>query len=264
MSAEKTLSWLKAMEHPEGGIRAWPGHKAYPEVTGYLIPTLLKYGEREYAERLADWLESIQNDGGSWNGLEGGPATFDTAAILQGLWASGHGTAATMAYDWLKSLETPEGTLPASPTDAVRVYTMRATAIMHNERGADWWTQHLHEFRHERSHYIAYALEGLWMMGYHDLVRDWLEKARCPMLWMWPGSGLVDYCATAQIGLLKAWAGMDHMPYLTYLRHVQRGDGSFPMSFTWTAKYYLDLEHAAADKDASVIANNRPLAQGER
>lgn len=242
MSTAKTLEWLRSMEHPDGGIRAWPEYKAYPEVTGYLIPTLKRNGEKEYAERLGDWLESIQNLDGSWNGLEGGPAVFDTAAIIEGLRALGRDTSKADAYLWRSTLE--DGTLPAGPTEGRRLYTMRATAIGDNRTGAEWWAEHLHEFTHERSHYMAYALEGLWWCGFHDLVKSCLEEVKCPTPWMWAGSGGVDYCATAQFGLLKACADMDFQPHLAFLRNVQRIDGSFPMPFSWTAKYYLDFEHA--------------------
>ena len=59
----------------------------YPEVTGYYIPTLLKWGERELAKSYADYLLTIQNEDGSWNEPYGKHKyTFDTGQILKGLW----------------------------------------------------------------------------------------------------------------------------------------------------------------------------------
>ena len=57
----------------------------YPEVTGYYIPTLLKFGDRERAVNYGDYLLTIQNEDGSWNEPSGRiPYTFDTAQILKG------------------------------------------------------------------------------------------------------------------------------------------------------------------------------------
>ena len=59
----------------------------YPEVTGYYIPTLIKWGEKELAKSYADYLLTIQNEDGSWNEPSGQfKYTFDTGQILKGLW----------------------------------------------------------------------------------------------------------------------------------------------------------------------------------
>src|SRR3989344_3540427 len=55
------LDWVKN-NHPKGsGILSWPGDVAYPEVTGYIIPTLLAHGFFDLAKELANWLVSIQH-----------------------------------------------------------------------------------------------------------------------------------------------------------------------------------------------------------
>src|SRR5207245_1681190 len=46
----RALGWIRANHLHDGGIRVQSGHPhAYPEVTGYLIPTLLAYGDVELA-----------------------------------------------------------------------------------------------------------------------------------------------------------------------------------------------------------------------
>ena len=58
----------------------------YPEVTGYYIPTLLKFGDKERAINFGNYLLTIQNEDGSWNEPSGKtPYTFDTGMILKGL-----------------------------------------------------------------------------------------------------------------------------------------------------------------------------------
>lgn len=59
---------------------------SYPEVTGYYIPTLLRWGYKERAISYAKWLCSIQKEDGSWyDTLDEAPYIFDSAQILKGL-----------------------------------------------------------------------------------------------------------------------------------------------------------------------------------
>ena len=61
---------------------------SYPEVTGYYIPSLMKWGYRELAVAYAKWLLSIQHKDGSWYDAEGKAAyIFDSAQVIKGLMA---------------------------------------------------------------------------------------------------------------------------------------------------------------------------------
>src|SRR6267378_6391187 len=81
------LSWVEANSVKGAGIKVHAGDAPpYPEVSGYFIPTLLDWGERDRALAYARWLASIQNEDGSWSDAEGKAAyTFDTGQILKGL-----------------------------------------------------------------------------------------------------------------------------------------------------------------------------------
>lgn len=58
----------------------------YPEVTGYFIPSLIKFGYRNIALNYGNYLISIQNKNGFWTEPSGKtPYTFDTGMILKGL-----------------------------------------------------------------------------------------------------------------------------------------------------------------------------------
>jgi malonyl-CoA O-methyltransferase len=83
----KAISWIeKHSINYEGVAVSNRNLLPYPEVTGYLIPTLVAWGERELACSYARWLVSIQNRDGSWSDPEGSsPYTFDTGQILKGL-----------------------------------------------------------------------------------------------------------------------------------------------------------------------------------
>jgi len=106
----RALEWLRRHEAAGGGIRVSSAlSEGYPEVTGYLVPTLLDYGERDLAERLIHWLLCIQRRGGSYTGPYGTPYVFDSGQVLRGLLAAVEhgmgGDAALMAVqrttDWL-------------------------------------------------------------------------------------------------------------------------------------------------------------------
>jgi hypothetical protein len=96
--------WLLRSERSQGGSAAHytPGlgwSRPYPETTGYIIPTLLRVSARLSdprhqlaAARFGNWLLSIQNPDGSWNGgvhpaRNPRPSVFNTGQILKGMLA---------------------------------------------------------------------------------------------------------------------------------------------------------------------------------
>src|SRR4051794_26372425 len=86
---ERAMAWIHRNTVRDAGISLTDLQVvAYPEVTGYFIPTLLQWGERDLAIRYARWLVSIQNPNGSWSDAHGrAPYTFDSGQILKGLLA---------------------------------------------------------------------------------------------------------------------------------------------------------------------------------
>lgn len=111
---------------------------SYPETTGYIVPTLLAcarerndQGLVERAERMLEWLASIQLPSGGFQGstvgrLSAGPVTFNTGQILLGLAA---GTEAfgeryrdgtCKAADWLVETQDVDGCWRRYPTPSAR------------------------------------------------------------------------------------------------------------------------------------------------
>lgn len=84
---QKAIKWIKDNSvKDEGIINNSKLRMSYPEVTGYFIPTLIKWGYRDLATEYAKWLCSIQNEDGSWyDTLNQNPYIFDSAQILKGL-----------------------------------------------------------------------------------------------------------------------------------------------------------------------------------
>jgi hypothetical protein len=129
----QSIKWLIKSSHKNGGSRAYFSplkgwSKSYPETTGYIIPTLLTYHEKEKfltakntAIDLGKWLCSIQNEEGSWNGgyhpASGqNPSIFNTAQILFGMVAlfkesnkESWMISAHKAATWLANQSGPDG-----------------------------------------------------------------------------------------------------------------------------------------------------------
>ena len=94
----RATAWLAAAQAVAGGggfahsFNLFSGWKpAYPETTGYILPTLVHAGARFHlpetaalVERAAQWLASIQQPDGSFADLSGRAQVFDTGQILYG------------------------------------------------------------------------------------------------------------------------------------------------------------------------------------
>src|SRR5258708_15678913 len=101
------VHWISDAQRPDGGIAAYysllTGYsESYPEVTGYIIPTLYDFGHltgnpaaRHAAYLAADWLLSLQMTSGAFPGglhrsesrrdHDAQPSVFNTGQSLQGL-----------------------------------------------------------------------------------------------------------------------------------------------------------------------------------
>jgi len=123
------IRWLNFAQQqtPDNGIgyyhlvNGWTG--SYPETTGYIIPSLLSFGEKykgkdtiETAIKAADWLVEIQKESGGWQGgrVEHNrpEIVFNTAQIIRGMLAVNAYTshqkyfdAAIKASHWLADVQ---------------------------------------------------------------------------------------------------------------------------------------------------------------
>lgn len=264
----RTLAWLHNHELETGGIEAWNDYgKAYPEVTGYLIPSMFQHGAYDLALRCADWLVSIQQGNGGFLGLDGEFHVFDTAACFEGLWAAYQETrgvkyldAALKAQKYIEGCETSEGYLKRSHTDRVtKLYTMRASGVIGSKSGADYWRGvEWYENGKQRAHYLAYACEGYLRLHEKKTVEIWLERMKLairpdgfmPYHVIAKGGGEgSDTTATLQWAILYHKFGMKS--YAQLLRNaaetVIQDNGGLWHDLTdhreiaWAAKYYLDL-----------------------
>ncbi|HET7099040.1 MAG TPA: methyltransferase domain-containing protein [Patescibacteria group bacterium] len=274
---DKVLEWIQNQTVKSGGIAAWPGQGAYTEVSGYMIPTLLAHGKVKLANSLADWLLTIQ-ESGAFRGLDGRFRSFDTAACIEGLQVAAgyfgnkiYSQSALLAKNWIRDNATDSEGKIFSQTDhkELRNYSLRVNGIVgirpewFYSQDTDW------PFGDEadRTHYIAYALEGLLALGETEKVKAILNSVETVIIpptlvtyWVkpnWNPSKPIFAChnASAQIGLILSKLQIKpelRSKLLNNLLNVVGDDGGIPTTIgsvdtSWTAKWFLDFEEAEFD-----------------
>jgi len=80
------LDWIKKHSLPEQGVIISTKQRApYPEVTGYMIPTLIEAGEMRLARHYSEFLSYMQRPNGAFTGPDGKEYLFDSGQALRGL-----------------------------------------------------------------------------------------------------------------------------------------------------------------------------------
>lgn len=235
---KRAADWVEANTVPGRGIITHTGYREpYPEVTGYYIPTLLRWGYRERALSYAKWLCAIQREDGSWCDTSGRfPYVFDSAQILKGLLAireiyheaDGH---IRKGCDWLLTnigpdghLTTPDESLwdPRDCSDLIHLYCLEplytAAEVYGEEKyrtEADRVKRYYLENRLDEimdfgmlSHFYAYVMEALCDIGETELA----EKAMAKVFTLQRADGSVPaykdvnwVCSTGLFQLALVW-----------------------------------------------------------
>jgi hypothetical protein len=260
--ADQAIKFLERAEVMNGGIAfSTVDSRPYPEVSGYLIPTLLSWNQDEMAHRLARYLVSCQTSEGAWlDPVHNLPRMFDTAMVVYGLRSLSDRTylpAINRGLAWLRPHVGEQGRIySAVHTTQSPIYLLKVNALLGIR--PEWFIERLNNEawpylnRRERSHYIAYAGEGLRDLGLYkelNLLLDPLKTKLHPLYSYWYKAGWVpddpqaDLCANLQLSILLARPDM----FEAVERHQQEHggiplrDGPNDREFvTWTMKYYLD------------------------
>ena len=204
---DAALSWLcRAQDAVSGGVSAGYFFKrgwmpAYPETTGYIIPTFLAQGLDDRALALGEWEIAVQLPEGAVRGgigLNDYPIVFNTGQVILGWTALYRATgeerflqAASRAADWLVAVQDPDGKWSRHTyLDAPRAYHSRVAwplTEVHTLTGDTRYRQATERFLHwladQRrpgggyhhmalepgqtpiTHTIAYTLRGLLECG---------------------------------------------------------------------------------------------------
>lgn len=210
---KRNKEWIEKNSVPNKGVR--PQFElsdrfndiAYPEVTGYFIPTLINWGYREKAIQWAKWLLSIQHQDGSWyDYTDCDPYTFDTGQILKGLIAvykiapsEELKSSILRGADYILSMQEENGNLTTASkkywyegvtTELIHLYCLKPLTEISElfgdnkykecaERALKFYTTEckdkLVDF-HTLSHFYAYMIEALIDMGEVDLAKEAMDN----------------------------------------------------------------------------------------
>lgn len=216
---------------------------AYPEVTGYFIPTLLGIGERDRARQFAEWLVSVQRPDGAFTGPNDDQVfAFDTGQVVRG-WVAILPQMPTLegplrqACDWLlRTSDAATGRLPVPPpggawslgargevSEAIHLYVLaplRAAGELLGEpryrafvdRSRDYYLRHTNCTRfgdpNLLTHFYAYIQEALWELDCGaEVERGMADVARCQQ----DNGAVTAYsdvpwvCATGVAQLAQVW-----------------------------------------------------------
>jgi len=276
----RALAWIRANELPTGGIRVHSGHtRAYAEVTGYLVPTLLQYGERELAMRLSRWLVCIQRPDGAYADPDHGTSyVFDTGQVLRGLLAVAELVpqalrAAQRAAEYLLAHMVDEGKHgfgarhSSSVPESVHLYVLpplldAAEVLQKPEYGAAT-KSHLKYYCDRKdalqigtlTHFLGYELEALIDLGRADLAMPVLDLLRQEQATDGSVRGVAGETWTCSPGLAQLaicwyktghWEAADRA--LAWLDAHQQPSGGFPGSCGPKAAYFPHAELSWAAK----------------
>ncbi len=247
------IKWIENNTIDNKGIAVSSKEKIiYPEVTGYYIPTLLKFGFTDKAFSYADYLCSIQKEDGSWyDPKDESPYVFDSAQILKGLLAVRHlkpevDKNILKGCDWILSNMQENGRLITPDRNAwgndenfcselVHIYCLspirEAGERFGRQNYIDAAEKILAYYKREQldkimnfsllSHFYAYVMEGLYDLNERELCRTAmmrLEKYRNNKQGI-PGLNDVPWvCSTGLFQLALVWYK---------LGDLERGDSLF-------------------------------------
>ena len=210
---KRCRNWIEKNSVPNKGIR--PQYElsdkfndiAYPEVTGYFIPTLIDWGFRDKALAWSEWLLSIQHEDGSWyDYTDCDPYTFDTGQILKGLISvykinpsDKLKTAILKGADYILSMQEDNGNLTTASkrywydgitTELIHLYCLKPLIEISELFGNDKYKKcaesalkyYVSEFRdklvdfHTLSHFYAYMTEALIDLGEKETAQEAMDN----------------------------------------------------------------------------------------
>jgi len=269
-SYERAMDWFKQhMVAGQGIIVHTKQPVPYPEVTGYYIPTLYNWGEKELARTCTKWLISIQLPDGAFPAPDGVPYTFDTAQIMRGLCAAlgdvdGAETALRKACDWMLTQVDASGRLKTPSTeqwsdiasDLIHTYALPPLAQAGKLLGVKEYeeaTRFVLDYYKKQddlvpfnrlSHVHAYAMEALCELGEFELAQRGMadvekRQRRDGSIPAYPD---VDWiCSTGIAQYAIVWYTLGNMERadraIAYLEKIQNPSGGFFGSYGKGAKY---------------------------
>jgi rhamnogalacturonyl hydrolase YesR len=221
---QHAVTWILNAQKatPNGGVSAWynlsTGYcpTSYPEVTGYIIPTMFDLfhitGEKKYRDvaiKMADWITSVQLSTGAVPAMDfSTPYVFDTGQCISG-WVRAYKEtgnarylkAAEKAASWLVGMQSKDGSFPLTPfTRSTHTYHCRVS----------WMLLQLYELT-QNSIYKDVAVSNL----------DWALGFQKPDGWCVPTSQeTTHFIAYAGRGMLESSQITGNKAYLVFAQRL--------------------------------------------
>jgi uncharacterized protein YyaL (SSP411 family) len=190
---DAALAWLKHAQDVvgTGGVGSYEFFgwtSGYPEVTGYIIPTMWDchhtIGDHDLGRRatqMAEWELSIQQPGGGWEGGAVGdkqpPVVFNTGQVIRGLVRTyeelgdeRYLKSAVRAADWIVSTQDPDGS---------------------------WTTSNFRQLKRVYDSYVSAPLARLAQIESHDEYADAARRNCEFVLSQQRDNGWFDLCANS-------------------------------------------------------------------
>lgn len=280
-SVERACNWILNNQKENGGVSVFCGSSyEYPEVTGYIIPTMLRYGFRDEALNMAQYLASVANQDGSFNAAGSDRVyLFDTAQALRGLNAICEVTDQYIAprkktAEYLFSvLKEHGGIFPKSYQDDPIVpetimlfalppmleYARMTGDVDQVELIHQAVQQYLQEpevlSMRSLTHFLAYQIDGLIDLGYRKEVRPVIDQLLNSQredgsIPAWKGADWVCITGCSQIAicLYKLEMPEPANKLMAWVEQNIEDDGGFLGSVGPRAEYYPDRELSWAVK----------------
>ena len=221
---QHAANWILSAQKatPNGGVAAWyklsTGYcpTSYPEVTGYIIPTVFDLfhltGEKKYRDvaiKMADWIISVQLATAAVPAMDfSTPYVFDTGQCISG-WVRAYKEtgdarylkAAEKAASWLAGMQSEDGSFPLTPfTRSTHTYHCRVS----------WMLLQLYEST-RNSVYRDVAVKNLnWALGFQK-----------PNGWCVPtNQETTHFIAYAGRGMLEASQITGNKAYLVFAQKL--------------------------------------------
>jgi malonyl-CoA O-methyltransferase len=267
----KAVEWFKNSRVKGEGIPiSDEQHISYPEVTGYTIPTLYQWGEKEMARDLTYWLVHRQNEDGSFSAPDGTPYTFDTGQVVRGIAAALDDLCEVekplrRACDWIISqvridgrLDTPSTRMWGNIADdrihlSVLPPLIEAGAKLSEPKYIDAAYRVLEYYKEKKdlaefntlSHFYAYIIEALCDLGETDLAKCGMGQVvklqrKDGSVPAYQNVSWVCSAGLAQFAVIWYKLGMRASAdnALEYLSNIQNRTGGFYGSYAKGANYF--------------------------
>jgi malonyl-CoA O-methyltransferase len=281
ISCEKAIKWLKNNIHPNQGLMISSNQNvSYTEVTGYTIPTLYQWGEKELAGNLVLWLIQQQNEDGSFSAPDGTPYTFDTGQVIRGFLAGlkdlpDAEKPLRKACDWILNQVQPDGRLATPSTemwtnvadDRIHLYVLppliEAGVRLNEPKYVDAAHSVLNYYKRRKdlvdfntlSHFVAYIIEALCDLGEIDLAKAGMEQVialqrKDGSLPAYKDVSWICSTGVAQFAIIGYKLGVNENAdkAMHYLETIQNRSGGFYGSYGKGADYFPKEEISWAVK----------------